>query len=167
MRRDDRNAWDRDVRAGRTPGPKIAPALHHEMLEPVRALLTLSTWPLTRRMVTPHSPRADHPTAILRLVEEADRLNELDAKGAGQLTALAARLAVGLPGGGGVIGQGPDASRDHLRRVAETERDRFVEMATRERDEAAKRAINLSDSFRIWGSLGLNPVEPARRSRQK
>jgi hypothetical protein len=166
IRRDDRNAWNRDVGAGRTPGPKIAPALHHEMLEPLRALLTLTTWPLADRIVTPHSPRADHPTAILRLLDEADRLEGLDGEGSARLTALAARLAIGLPGGGGVVGQGTNASRDELRRIAEAERGRFVKMATRERNEGAERAAQLTEEFRIWGSPGIRAVEAPRRARR-
>lgn len=166
IRRDDRAVWDRDVRAGRTPSQRIAPALHHEMLEPARALLTLSTWPLADRMVTPHSPRADHPAAILRLLDEAQRLDEFDAEGAGRITALAARLAVGLPGGGSLVGQGADAPREELRHVAAVEHERFVEMATGERKQAAERLASLPGEFRIWGSPGLNAVQSARRARK-
>jgi hypothetical protein len=166
IRHDDQGAWTRDVESGRVPGPKLAPALDEAMLEPVRALLTLSTWPLAQRMVTPHSPRSDHPFAILRLLDEADRLDDVDSDAARRLTALAARLTMGLPGAGSLSTQGAAASRADLRRVAQGELTRFLESASQERAAAAERASRLPEINHIWGSPGLMRVEPRRLAKE-
>ncbi len=161
-RRDDRNAWEREVAAGRTPTPKLAPALHHERCEPVRALVTVSNWPLESRFVTPHSPRADHPRTLLAVLHEAERLSEIDQAASARLIKLAARLAVGLPGAGGAPGD--DVS--HLFRVADEEINRFGGLAEEERAQAAARAQMLPNEVdRVWGhSPRTTSSAPSRRA---
>jgi len=147
-KRDDRARWERYRRDGRTPPPMFAPALSGSLFEPVRALLCLSTWPLESRVVTAHSPRADHPAALLAVLDEADRLAGYEPEAAKRLMNLASRLATGLPGGHFDVVKDPVV----LRRVATEELGRFKEVVTDERSAAAKRAGMLADEgARIWG----------------
>src|SRR3954451_8363475 len=46
-RRDDRESWKRETNAGKPPAPTLSPALHPELIEPVRALVTNSAWDLS------------------------------------------------------------------------------------------------------------------------
>lgn len=150
LRRDDRRSWDREAADGMTPAPKVAPALHHELIQPVRALATVSTWELPRRMVTPHSPSADRPTGILALLDEAHRIFEVDRDAAERVNLLACRLAAGIPGAPrSIIGpRGTEA----VRRAATEELGRFAELAAEERASAARRAVDVATpEVRIWG----------------
>ena len=154
IRRDDQKAWQREIESQVTPTPKVAPALHHELIEPVRAMVTNSVWHLATRMVTPHSPRADHPSMVMNLLAEAERLDHVDEFAARRITDLAVRLAAGLPGTARVL---PDQLADRrmmIRRVAEEEFERFAGMAVDERKSAAQRALMVDDEARVWGRRG-------------
>jgi hypothetical protein len=135
----------------------LSPALHHELLEPVRALVTVSSWPLAVRIVTPHSPRHDHPVAVLALLDEADRLAEVDAVAADRVGALACRLAGGIAGAS-TFDTSP-AGRALVRRAAVEERDRFAEDTESERAASARRAQMLQPPEQVWG---LGQKEPPR-----
>jgi hypothetical protein len=164
-RRDDRVAWDRDRAAGRTPGPKLAPALHHERLEPVRALVTVSTWPLAQRIVTPHSTRADHPAALLAVLNEAERLADVEPEATEGLTRLASRLAIGLPGAPRRATADSEA-RDRLRKVATEEYARFADEATGEREASATRAQMIKDDAAlVWGRTHPGDATGRKRAR--
>jgi hypothetical protein len=166
QRRDERLAWERDQARGVTV-PRVAPALHHERAEPVRALLTLSTWEPRRRVVTPLSPRADRATLILRLAAEAARL--ADAAGADtaarRLATLAARYALALPGGDAVGYDDPLGRLATVTDVAQLELDRVGPDADAERNTAAGRLAALPVDTQVWGnSLKTAPDERARRA---
>jgi hypothetical protein len=166
VRRDEQAAWRRDRDAGRPPAPRLAPGLHHEGIEPVRALLTVTSWDLPRRMVTPLSPRADHPALVLTLLAEADRLEAVDNDAAERVARLAARYAVGIPGAA-PFASGPDA-RDALGRAATQEHARFAEDAATERAQAARRARIVDDTARVWGrSATTTTSEGAGRTRHR
>jgi hypothetical protein len=164
-RRDDRVTWERDRAAGRTPGPKLAPALHHERLEPLRALVTVSTWPLAQRIVTPHAARADHPAVLLAVLDEAERLADVEPEATERLTRLASRLAIGLPGAArSRIGDAEDRGR--LRKVATGELGRFVDEATAEREASVSRAQMIDDDAAlVWGRAHTDDATGRRRAR--
>lgn len=161
-RRDDYDGWMRDTKAGRTPPPKVAPALHHEVLEPVRALVTNSTWPLPLRTVTPHSPRHDHPAAVLAMLDEAERLSDVDPAAATRVGELACRTAAGIPGAN-TFDMSPEG-RDLIRRAAEQELARFADDTDAERDAAARRAQMLDRAQQVWGRGHQKTSKPAERT---
>jgi hypothetical protein len=154
QRRDERNAWERDQERGRLTTPRLAPALHHERLEPVRAIVTVSTWPLAERIVTPISPRADRSRLIERLAGEALRLAQLDEAAAGRLAQLAIRYAATLPGGAALapFGSDPVAMLDSTLEVAQLAWERVGRRASEERADAAERAAALPLAAQVWGN---------------
>lgn len=147
-RRDERRIWMRERNAAPTSTPRLAPALHHETLEAVRGLVTLSTWPLRQRMITPASPRADRPKLVLALLSEARRLSATDAHAATRLSRLASALAVGIPGAPATRGT---VDRKAVERAALTELNRHASTAAAEREAAASRAANTDPVTQTWG----------------
>jgi len=63
LRRDERRASDKSS----ARPTSIVPALEARYFQPVRGLLTLSDWPLERRLIGPWSERADHLAATAQL----------------------------------------------------------------------------------------------------
>jgi hypothetical protein len=82
LRRDERRAWDKSS----ARPTYVVPALEGRYFQPVRGLLTLSEWPLERRLIGPWSERADHLAATAQLARQLAWLSERDA-------AVAERLA--------------------------------------------------------------------------
>jgi hypothetical protein len=167
QRGDERTAWERDQERGRLSTPRLAPALHHERLEPVRAIVTVSTWPLAERIVTPISPRADRSRLIERLASEAHRLAQLNEAAAGRLAQLAIRYAATLPGGAALaqVGSDPVAMLDGTVEVAKLEWERVGRRASEERADAAERAAALPLIAQVWGNAlsGASKTSAARR----
>ncbi len=125
----------------------LCPALTSDMLAPARGLLTVSTWKVAERIVGPLSPRVHFLTAAIRVADEVARLD-----GPHPATGrLLRRFAANIPG----AGDGADtptsvakAARAEL--VIHEEADRYA------RDEAAGRAVRLTDVQRLFGArLGL------------
>jgi hypothetical protein len=148
-RRDERRAWFRQRVAGMTPEPKLAPALHYQKVEPVHGLLTVSTWDLRRRVVTPHSPRVDRPTMVCALIDEADRLTDIDRIAASRLGLLACQMAADIPGATPPSTHQKD--RASVRRAAIRELNRFATIATDEQLAAAHAMQTLSAGATVWG----------------
>src|SRR5262249_51838172 len=91
LRRDE----ERSFRAAPFGRPfYICAALTTDLLAPARGLLAVSTWPLTRRMIGPLSPRVDLLTAVIRLCEH---MIDRDVTGPAAQRVLW-RLAVSVPG---------------------------------------------------------------------
>jgi hypothetical protein len=160
VRRDDQRTWERESAAGNAHDPKVAPALHHATLAPVRGQLVVSSWELSCRLITPHSPRADLPLAALAVLAEAERLGTLDAEAVEALLSLAIRLVSGLPGG---RVHSRDDVADRLTAIAQQELDRHGGDAGKERAEAAAAALvgGAAEDELVWGRPG--PGRPRRR----
>lgn len=128
----------------------LVPALHHEFADPIHPLVTVSTRQLPRRIVTPHSPRADCATVVLTLIAAGNRAAHHGEDTGPRLWTLAGRFASGIPGA--VRYTGSAASRDTLRAAAAADFNRFAEIAAGERATAAQRfsaAYDMTDL--IWG----------------
>lgn len=54
----------------------LCSALTADRLVPARGLLAVSTWPLSRRVIGPLSPRVDFLLAARRLAEQLDRTSD-------------------------------------------------------------------------------------------
>ncbi|MEU8795022.1 hypothetical protein [Streptomyces sp. NPDC048643] len=66
LRRDEMRSYES------SPGARpyyLCPALAHDLLTPVRALVTISTWTLEQRIIGPLSPRVDFLTGAIRIAE--------------------------------------------------------------------------------------------------
>lgn len=124
----------------------LCAALTADRLVPARGLVTVSTWPLTRRVVGPLSARVDFLTSAIRLSEHIGRLS---TPGLPALRLLW-QFAVNIPGAG--------ASLDSLRpdvvaaaAAAELDVHRDADLAHRE--AAAERArTQLDETRQLFGS---------------
>ncbi|WP_067891777.1 hypothetical protein [Actinomadura chibensis] len=136
----------------------LCAALTADMLAPARGLLTVSTWPLERRIVGPLSPRADFLTAAIRLAEHAGRgTPSPDAR------RLLWRFASTIPGAAtGTVGTVDPAA---LAAAARAELDVHRDRDLRRRASAARRARDrLDDAERLFGSRLRAVREPGRRA---
>jgi hypothetical protein len=146
LRRDERRAWDKSS----ARPTYIVPALEGRYFQPVRGLLTLSEWPLERRLLGPWSERADHLAATAQLARQLAWLSERDSAVAERLAPVVADMAASIPGA--LEGPGLDTARVESAALAELgplgERDEPW------RREAASRARSqLPRDQQLWGSI--------------
>jgi len=149
LRRDERRAWDKN-----TARPTyVVPALEGRFFQPVRGLLTLSDWPLERRLLGPWSERADHLAATAQLARQLAWLSERDAAVAERLAPVVAEMAASIPGA--LDGAGVDTAR--VASAAEAELRPLKERDEPWRQEAAARARGqLPADQQLWGtSIGV------------
>jgi hypothetical protein len=149
LRRDERVAWGK----GSARPVFIVPALEGRFFQPVRGLLSLSDWPLERRVIGPWSERADHLAATAQLARQLAWLSGRDAAVAQRLAPLVAGMARSIPGA-------VDAGKVDTARVeaaAEAEHAALAERDGPWRKEAAARArAQLSEEQQLWGaSIGV------------
>ncbi|WP_037559649.1 hypothetical protein [Spirillospora albida] len=124
----------------------LCAALTADLLAPARGLLTVSTWPLERRIVGPLSARTDFLTSAIRLSEHARRgTPSPDAR------RLLWRFAANIPGAAtGTVGT---VEPDVLAAAARAELDVHRDADLRRRAAAAARAREgLDDAERLFGS---------------
>jgi hypothetical protein len=155
IRRDERKAWERSH--GSHP-VYLAPALETRFFRPVRGPLTLSTWPMERRLIGSSSARADHLRLAIRIAEMAAKLPGTAASDA--LAKLLWRYAQSVPGAGH---RGKDADPLTTAAAARAELKLIVPQDDEERMAGARRAlVQLSASQQLWGhDHGLQLVADA------
>jgi hypothetical protein len=152
LRRDE----ERSYRAA--PGARpyyLCPALTHDLLSPVRALVTISTWTLEQRIIGPKSPRVDFLNGAIRI---AEAIQSMAASSDTEPSLVALRLlwrfAVNIPGAmraDPAIGEGTpdpnqviDAARAELEVHADTDHTTRAESARRARKQ-------LGDDQQLFG----------------
>jgi hypothetical protein len=145
LRRDERRAWDKSS----ARPTYIVPALEGRYFQPVRGLLTLSDWPLERRLIGPWSERADHLAATAQLARQLAWLSERDTAVAERLAPVVADMAASIPGA--LDGPGLDTAR--VEGAAQAE---LVPLAARDepwrRDAAARARSQLPREQQLWGA---------------
>jgi hypothetical protein len=149
LRRDERRAWEKSM----ARPTYVVPALEGRFFQPVRGLLTLSDWPLERRLLGPWSERADHLAATAQLARQLAWLSERDAAVAERLAPVVAEMAASIPGA--LDGAGVDTAR--VASAAEAELGPLKERDEPWRQEAAARARGqLPADQQLWGtSIGV------------
>ena len=145
LRRDERRAWNKS-----SARPTfIVPALDGRYFQPVRGLLTLSDWPLERRLLGPWSERADHLAATAQLARQLAWLSGRDTAVAERLAPVVADMAASIPGA--IDGAGLDTAR--VAEAAEAERRPLADRDEPWRRDAASRARNqLPLEQQLWGT---------------
>jgi hypothetical protein len=145
LRRDERRAWDK-----RSARPTfIVPALEGRYFQPVRGLLTLSDWPLERRLLGPWSERADHLAATAQLARQLAWLSRRDTAVAERLAPVVASMAASIPGA--IDGPGLDTAR--VESAAEAERGPLADRDEPwRRDSAARARSQLPREQQLWGT---------------
>lgn len=145
LRRDERRAWEKNS----ARPTYIVPALEGRYFQPVRGLLTLSDWPLERRLLGPWSERADHLAATAQLARQLAWLSERDTAVAGRLAPVVAEMAASIPGA--LDGSGLDTAR--VESAAQAELGPLAERDEPWRRDAASRARSqLPREQQLWGT---------------
>ncbi|WP_026402083.1 hypothetical protein [Actinomadura rifamycini] len=139
----------------------LCAALTADLLAPARGLLTVSTWPLERRIVGPLSPRTDFLTSAIRLAEHADARRTGRGEPNPDVQRLLWRFASNIPGAvDGTVGTVDPAV---LAEAAREELEVHREADRRRRESAAGRALDrLDDAERLFGSR-LRALQDAPR----
>ncbi|GAA3697541.1 hypothetical protein GCM10022224_074290 [Nonomuraea antimicrobica] len=158
LRRDE----ERSFRSSPFGRPYYLCAALTDRLSPARGLLTLSTWPLERRVVGPLSPRVDFLTCAIAVAEhcgehfpEEPQEDEADD---GRATRLLVRMARNIPGAtDGALGP-PDPVR--VVEAARAELRVHADRDTRDRAELAERAAaQLGEVSRLFGAATLSTIK--------
>ncbi|MGW3341848.1 hypothetical protein ACWDA3_01015 [Nonomuraea rubra] len=146
LRRDE----ERSFRSSPFGRPYYLSAALTDRLSPARGLLTLSTWPLERRVVGPLSPRVDFLTCAIAIAER-DPDDERALR-------LLVRMARNIPGAtDGTLGP-PDPAR--VAGAARAELRVHADRDTRDRAELAERATaQLGDAARLFGAATLSTIK--------
>jgi hypothetical protein len=162
LRRDE----ERSYRAA--PGSRpyyLCPALAHDLLSPARALVTISTWSLDRRIIGPLSPRVDFLTGAIRIAEAVRAAaGSVHTEPSPAALRLLWRIAVNIPGALPTGSTGRDGAPDSRRVVdaatAELEVHADVDRTTRA-DSARRARKLLSDEQQLFGT-SLRDVKRSR-----
>ncbi|WP_327582066.1 hypothetical protein OHA25_39850 [Nonomuraea sp. NBC_00507] len=146
LRRDE----ERSFRSSPYGRPYYLCAALTDRLSPARGLLTLSSWPLERRVVGPLSPRVDFLTCAIAVASHAAE-DERAAR-------LLVRMARNIPGA-----TNGSLAPPHPGRVIEAARAELAvhaERDTRDRAELARRAAaQLDDAARLFGAATLSTIK--------
>ncbi|MEV4639262.1 hypothetical protein AB0J80_18100 [Actinoplanes sp. NPDC049548] len=139
--RDEERHYDPD----RLAAYRICPALHHD-LTVARGQVTLSGWPVGRRLVSPRSARANTLAAIVRIAEFV----AIRAQASSAVIDLLRRLADTVPGG-------PEAFLVHdPRALADTARAALADVGAEPVPEAVERRWEgLDERQRLFGVMSL------------
>lgn len=164
LRRDEARSWTnaQDInRRTATRDVYVVPALSHDRLAPVRGTLALSTWPTSRRLIAPLSPRVDFLRIAINLAEEVPAV--AGTRYEPSMRRLVARLGSTIPGVA-PFGSEPE----QVARAAGVELEQLEQLDEEERDTAAARATaQLGQQALLFGTalrvLKARPVHGAVR----
>ncbi|WP_405835121.1 hypothetical protein [Streptomyces sp. NBC_01518] len=165
LRRDE----ERSYRS--SPGARpyyLCPALAHDLLTPVRALISISTWTLEQRVIGPLSPRVDFLTSAIGIAEAVRTATESTADGPSpEALRLLWRFAVSIPDAMSKNASGHEGALDAQQVIgaalAELEVHTDADRATRV--AAARRARkSLGDDEQLFGAplRGVTHLRSAR-----
>ncbi len=135
----------------------ICSALTASLLSAARGLLTISTWPMSRRVIGPLSPRVDFLTAAIAVAEHVGRLAEPGPAA----SRLLWRFAANIPG----AAEGFDVMKPSaVAHAAEAELAVHIEADRADREAAGRRARHqLSDVEQLFGGkLRAIPAQSGR-----
>ncbi|MFD6891388.1 hypothetical protein [Streptomyces sp. NPDC059957] len=165
LRRDE----ERSYRS--SPGARpyyLCPALAHDLLTPVRALITISTWTLEQRVIGPLSPRVDFLTGGLRIAEAVHTSAESTADGPSpEALRLLWRFAVNIPDAmpRNASGHGGALDAQQVIGAAQAELDVHTDTDRATRAAAARQARkSLGDDEQLFGAplRGITHLRSAR-----
>lgn len=165
LRRDE----ERSYRS--SPGARpyyLCPALSHDLLTPVRALISISTWTLEQRVIGPLSPRVDFLTSAIGIGEAVRTATESATDGPSpEALRLLWRFAVSIPDALPKNASGHESALDAQQVIdaalAELEVHTDADRATRV--AAARRARkSLGDDEQLFGAplRGVTHLRSAR-----
>ncbi|WUH97769.1 hypothetical protein OHR68_30270 [Spirillospora sp. NBC_00431] len=137
----------------------ICPALTADRLAPVRALLTISTWPMEQRIIGGHSPRVDFLTAARKIAEAVVTRRQLGQawrpEAMVQAEQLLRNFAANIPGALPSPSPGHHAGLidpDQVAAAAAAELALHADLDEQERGAAVERARRLPEAERLFGT---------------
>ncbi|GAA2211556.1 hypothetical protein GCM10009850_070160 [Nonomuraea monospora] len=146
LRRDE----ERSFRSSPFGRPYYLCAALTDRLSPARGLLTLSTWPLERRVVGPLSLRVDFLTCAIAVAEHYSEDE--------RALRLLVRMARNIPGATDGTLALPDPAQ--VVEAARAELRVHADRDTRDRAELAERAkAQLDDAARLFGAATLSTIK--------
>jgi hypothetical protein len=154
LRRDERDAWKRrgeqevwkSPRAARTVF--LVPALEGNRFLAARGKLTLSDWPLERRIIGPWSERVNHLLATIQLARQLGWIFDIEPSSAERLRNLLARYAASIAGS-----NAEKLDWKKVEQAANAELQVINESDAEWRAQAAERAKGLLSSEQLlWGA---------------
>jgi hypothetical protein len=162
LRRDE----ERSYRSAPNARPYyLCPAFTSDLLAPARGLLTVSTWPLERRVVGPLSPRVHFLTAAIRVADAVSALTATSTAAESDAIPRAAerllwQFAANIPGATSArrprahdAATGPPLDPHLIRAAARTELDVHAEADRETRVATAQRARRqLDDVEQLFGT---------------
>ncbi len=152
LRRDE----ERSYRAA--PGSRpyyLCPALAYDLLSPVRALITVSTWTVEQRIIGPLSPRVDYLASAIRVAEAVQA-----AAGSGETGPSPAALRLLWRFAASIPDAAPTGPSSHERPVdprqvmdaAGAELQVHIDADRADRAAAGRRAHRLTDAQQLFGT---------------
>ncbi|NUR63792.1 MAG: hypothetical protein HOV87_34800 [Catenulispora sp.] len=165
LRRDE----ERSYRS--SPGARpyyLCMALAHDLLTPVRALVTISTWALEQRIIGPLSPRVDFLTGAVHIAKAVHNSAQSTADGPSPAALrLLWRFAVNIPDALPRSAPGHEGALDPQQVIdaAEAELEVHADADRAVRTEAARRARkSLGDDQQLFGAplQGVTRLRTAR-----
>ncbi|MGW2017601.1 hypothetical protein [Streptomyces sp. NPDC001927] len=165
LRRDE----ERSYRS--SPGARpyyLCPALAHDLLTPVRALLTISTWTLEQRIMGPLSPRVDFLTSAIGIAEAVHTAAASTGEGpTPEALRLLWRFAVNIPDAiaRDVSSHGGELDAQQVISAARAELDVHADADRANRTAAARKARkSLGGNEQLFGapSQGVTHLRSAR-----
>jgi len=146
LRRDEERSY---TAAPSTRPYYLCPALTFDQFAPARGLVTISTWPLERRIVGPLSTRADFLTCAVAVAEAVKALPGGTDSARPQARGLLARFAAEIPGAG--LAAGGELEPDLVAAAAQAELQLHAEADRDQRREAAQRARRMDGRGQLFG----------------
>lgn len=131
----------------------ICAALTHDRLTPARGLLSVSVWPLERRIIAPLSPRVDFLTHAVGTAEQIQRLSAAGHPPSNAAWQLLRRFALNIPG----AYDSNDLDPQRVISAAHTEAAVHQMSDDAQRRTAADRArTQLNDCQQLFGAAPLH-----------
>ncbi|WP_194904214.1 hypothetical protein [Catenulispora rubra] len=133
----------------------LCPALAYDLLSPVRALITISTWTLEQRIIGPLSPRVAYLSSAIRIAEAVQATAGSAETGPSPAALrLLWRFAASIPDAA------PTSTTSHERPVdprqvmeaAGVELQVHIDADRADRTTAARRAHRLTDAQQLFGA---------------
>jgi hypothetical protein len=155
LRRDEARSWRKatDLPGRNTRDVYVVPALTYDWFTPVRGTVALSTWPTSRRLIAPLSPRVDMLHSTVALAEEAAAVVGTNYEG--PMMRLVARLGATIPGVKPFCAEPQaviEAARSELREIEETDEMERYEAAERAHAQLDYEALLFGTPIRTIGS---------------
>lgn len=156
LRRDESRSWSAGQDANRRTAMRdvyIVPALTYDRFAPVRGVLALSSWQLSKRLIAPYSPRVNLLNTIIALAEDITIQNN---ESQSRLKSLLYKMAATIP-----RKSSAELTVNFIVQSAQNELEQIEEIDRKEREAAAERASVMLDPGSMLFGAPLKSIQKA------